>query len=340
MTRTRTLKADSPADLLAVVPYILGFHPEDSVVLLTVGDATHSLHARVDLPQEPEEIDLVVDNLTEAAGRNGLRQAALVLYCDDECLAEAVCAPLRERLHEVGVDVLGAVRADGSRWYPMNGCTDACCCEGTPYDVGSHRFTAQSVLEGQVTWRSRRELADSLVARDLDEVESVERAAGEAVERFKRVTRGTSAAGGTRPVRTYLVGEGRWLAERVRRFLADQVPLQTEEVGRLLVAMAPKEVRDVAWAEMTHANARLHVELWRDVTRRSPSDLVAAPAALLGFAAWLSGDGALAWCAVDRCQEAEPDYALAGLLTQALAGAVPPSSWEPFDPARLTLFAR
>jgi hypothetical protein len=42
---------------------------------------------------------------------------------------------------------------------------------------------------------------------------------------------------------------------------------------------------------------------------------------------------------VDRCQEADPDYRLAGLLTQALAGAVPPSTWEPLDRGVLTLFA-
>jgi hypothetical protein len=81
------------------------------------------------------------------------------------------------------------------------------------------------------------------------------------------------------------------------------------------------------------------VDLWRDVVRRAPLDLLAAPAALLGFAAWLSGDGALAWCAVDRCRQAEPGYSLAGLLADALAGAVPPSSWRPLGPDSLTLFA-
>ena len=70
--------------------------------------------------------------------------------------------------------------------------------------------------------------------------------------------------------------------------------------------------------------------------RRAPVHLRAAPAALLGFAAWLSGDGALAWCAVERAQEAEPGYGLAGLL-HALAGAVPPSAWEPLGPEHLTL---
>ena len=67
--------------------------------------------------------------------------------------------------------------------------------------------------------------------------------------------------------------------------------------------------------------------------------LRAAPAALLGFAAWLSGNGALAWCAVECAQEAEPGYTLAGLLSEALAGAVPPSAWRPL-PREQVVFIR
>ena len=74
---------------------------------------------------------------------------------------------------------------------------------------------------------------------------------------------------------------------------------------------------------MTRAVAPAHVGFWTDVVRRAPDDLLAAPAALLAFAAWLAGHGALAWCAVDRCQAVQPDYALAarvaGLLVDAVA---------------------
>ena len=65
-----------------------------------------------------------------------------------------------------------------------------------------------------------------------------------------------------------------------------------------------------------------------------------APAAtLLAFAAWLSGDGALAWCALDRARTADPDYSMAALVERALTCAVPPSSWEPLTEESLSLFA-
>ena len=70
------------------------------------------------------------------------------------------------------------------------------------------------------------------------------------------------------------------------------------------------------------------MRFWSDVVRRGPTPLLAAPAALLAFAAWQAGHGALAWCALDRCGEADARYPLAELVTHALERAVPPDVWE------------
>jgi hypothetical protein len=71
------------------------------------------------------------------------------------------------------------------------------------------------------------------------------------------------------------------------------------------------------------------VRVWRELVRRTPEELAAPVAGLLAFAAWLSGDGALAWCAVERALRADPDHTLARLVGRALEGAVPPSAWRP-----------
>jgi len=70
------------------------------------------------------------------------------------------------------------------------------------------------------------------------------------------------------------------------------------------------------------------VAFWTDVVRRAPPDLVAEPAAVLAFAAWLAGSGALAWCALDRCFAAAPGHTLGVLLARALQQAVPPTIWD------------
>ena len=338
MTTPKTLTAKNPGDLLALVPYSLGFHPEDSAVLLTLGGAERPFHARVDLPEDPAEVPDLVRYLTTAATRHGVHRAAVLAYTGDDARARRVAGPLAAGLERAGVDVPVVIRADGARWFCLGDDHD-CPADGTPYDLRHHPFTAEAVLDGRVTYASREELAASLVGTAPEEVAAVLRAADAARDRLVAACRHPLGPPAPERGRSHLVAEGRWVAERVGRFLEDGLRPGHEEVGRLLVALASIEVRDVAWSLMCRDNAARHVDLWRDVVRRCPDELLAPPAALLGFAAWLAGDGALAWCAVDRCHRADPDYSLARLLADALVGAVPPSSWRPLDRSELPLFA-
>ena len=332
MTDLPTVRATGPADLLALVPGFLGFHPEDSVVLITVGDARQPFHARVDLPGDPVGLEELTTYLTRVAVRGGVRTIAVVVYSDDHALAEDLVDDLAGRLGAEDVGVACAVRADGERWWVLGAVGGG---PGTPYDVSCHPLMAQAVVDGTVVHANRRELADTLVG-DPAGVEEVEAYVGDVLGRFDD-SRGRRLL--PADDRRDLVVEGRWVRHRVRRHLEDGLPLDASDVARLTVLfLVSVEVRDVAWAEMDHGNAARHVDLWRDVVRRTPPQLRAAPAALLGFAAWLTGNGALAWCAVDLAQETQPDYGLASLICQALSGAVPPSVWEPLSPDAVTLF--
>lgn len=332
----RTVRLRTPEDVLALVPTTLGFHPSDSLVVVTAG-AGRPFQARVDLPRDPfdtDELTEMTEFIVEVCARNGLRKAVVVVYSDDAVLGVAAYAALRERCDRAGVELALSIRTDGRRWFCLeDGCragAGGCPPEGTPYDVSAHALAAQAVLDGKVIQPSREALRDTLVGSDPDEVERVEAAVEAATRRL---------VGSSDSATRHLVEEGLWVRHRVRRHLQDREPLDTQDAGRMLAALVSLQVRDVAWAEMSHDTAGIHLELWRDLVRRCPLDLAAAPAALMAFAAWLAGDGALAWCAVERSQEAEPDYGLAGLVTQALAGAVPPDTWEPPDESTLTLFA-
>jgi hypothetical protein len=72
-----------------------------------------------------------------------------------------------------------------------------------------------------------------------------------------------------------------------------------------------------------HADA--HLRLWTDLTRRAQPGYVAAPASLLAFVAWQSGDGALANVALDRALADDPQYSMAQLLRQVITAGTPPS---------------
>jgi hypothetical protein len=99
----------------------------------------------------------------------------------------------------------------------------------------------------------------------------------------------------------------------------------TEHAAWLTVALRELRVRDDAWARMDPAHRDAHLRLWAHLTRLARPGYVAAPAALLAFVAWQSGDGALANVALDRALADNPRYSMATLLRQALDSGAPPS---------------
>lgn len=319
---TPTFRIRSEADVLALVPYTLGFHPVDSLVLITLDGAKHPFQARIDLPDDLDLLPEIADSVVSAALRNGAERALVVLYTDDECLAQATADATAALLDQAGVPVVLMIRADGSRWFRLG---DGSSAEGEPYDVLGHELTSRAVLDGKVTYRDRGELADSLSPVDPVTVEDVEaeHAALPALERTGQA----------------LLLETLWMREQVVALLDPPHVPDISTVARFLRALPVTDVRDLIWCDISRDNAESHSLLWREVVRRSPEHLVAPAAGLLAFSAWLSGDGALAWCAVDRCLCADPDHVLGQLVGQALTSAMPPSSWKPVDPTALGLFA-
>lgn len=283
-------------DVLAAVPVLLGFEPSESVVMLTFG-GRETFHARVDLPppDEPEGLDESVRLLLDPALAHGVAHVLFVVYSERQPLGDQVLARLAADFGAEGIAVVTGLRADGTRWFLPG-------APGVPYDVGAHPFRARSVWEGQVVSASREELAARL-----------------------QPTAGVAAvAAARRRVGAYDATE---VVATIWRAL-DRGRMDDEDLAGVLQGLRDLAVRDAAWASMTRDDAPAHVALWTDAVQRAPGDLVAAPAAILSLAAWLAGHGALAWCAVDRCVEHEPENSLANLVGDLLSNAVPPSTWE------------
>jgi len=306
------LTARSPEDLLAVVPLVLGFAPADSVVMLTFG-ARSTFHARIDLPG-PGDVPDAVEALLEPARRHRVARVVFILYSDDARLSRRVSRALCRDFTEAGIEVVESLRADGHHWHPLVPGRGTVPASGVPYDVSAHPFAAQAVFEGRVTHGSRSKLAATL-APEPELVAAVSAAADE-------------QPGAGPGVAVHVAADAAWVRSTVAHHVAAGTVPSDRDTARLLGLVRDLRLRDVAWSTITRGDARGHVGFWTELLRRSPADLVPAPAALLGFSAWLAGHGALAWCAVDACLEVDPDYGLADILTQLLGNAVPPTEWD------------
>lgn len=293
--------ARDASDLVAMVPLVLGFHPSASVVVLTFGAS--GFHARCDLPTEEGARAEVADLLARACLANAAERCAVLLYTEDHDLALAQGCATAAALLEVRVGIVDVVQVDARRWYlPLEGDVT-----GTPYDVRCHPFLARGVFEGRAVLPDRGELERSLHGGDPAERRELARLA----RAHRRADPDAEAA---------------WLRQRVATCPGTE-PLDTEEAARVLAAVVRGEVRDAAWVDLRRETAGRHLPLWTDLVRRSPQGLVPGPAAVLALAAYLSGDGALAWCALDRCLAVDPDHTLGRLVADALNAAVPPSAW-------------
>lgn len=332
-----TYTARTPVDLLALVPYVIGFHPEDSVVLLTFGGRgsggdPSSFHARVDLPVVEAEQRSVAAMLREVVARHEVQSVAVLIYSDDVAASALFGSLISAGLDRDGVQIVDVLRIDSDRFHVAEDPEDP----GIGYDLRSHPFTAQGVLEGRVVHENRTALRDSLIGTDAEDAQAVSDAATAFVDTFSVLRTSGQSLGEA------LAGQAGWLQEQIALHLADfetmRKPISSQEAARLLVLVSFEALREVAWAPMTRSTAAQHVELWRALVRRAPADLRAGASGVLAFAAWLAGDGALAWCALDRCLEAEPDDPLAQYVAALVESATPPSVWAPVPDHSLRIF--
>ena len=328
--------ARTPVDLLAVVPYAIGFHPEDSVVLLAFGPQApggarrvgESFHARVDLPLIEHQQREIAQVLREVVRRHRIGMVGLVLYTDDVAAAVLFADLLVPDLIRDGVAVVDVIRVAEDRFFAVDNPEDP----GTPYDLSTHPFTAEQVLTGRVVHENRAALVDSLIGTDVEDSEAVAAAADAVVDELLAAGHAHGELG------ELLVAEARWVQRKIRSFLRAPEPISASVAGRMLVLVAFDALREVAWAEMSRAESTLHVELWRDLTRRAPADLRSGVGGLLAFASWLAGDGALACCALERCFGENPDDRLAQHVAALIESATPPTVWSPIPETSLRLF--
>lgn len=297
------MRATCPEDLLAFVPVAIGFAPADSVVMLTV-EGSRPFHARIDLPDDEDDVDEVVEALLRPARQHGIARVVFVVYDDDTAVADETAWSLHVAFTEAGIEVFEVLRVHDDRYFAVLPGRAPAAYRGVPFEARHHPFAAHAVFGGRVTHDSREALAATLAS---DEVAA---------------SRVASALGSCPALLPHQI------RPLVTEHAGDRSATPPEVVAGLALSMRDGSLRDEAWRWLTRATAPSYVDFWTEVVRRSPAALVPGPASVLAFTAWLAGEGALAWCAVDRAREVEPEHSLAGLVADMLMSATSPDEWD------------
>jgi hypothetical protein len=314
-------RISGPAELIAAVPYLLGFHARDSLVVLGLRGTRLVVTARLDLADALHVP--TVDHTISAVVRGGSSAVIAAVYDEDAVPDSAVpeerpwwnlAERLARRTEVAGAEFRDALLVAGGRWWSL-WCADPTCCppEGTGLPEAPTTFAAAATYEGKVVLPDRAAVAALLEPLPEADRNRLRPALGEQ-ER--------AVVDGAGPQRDRETKRALFAAARASDAPAPWT-IDDADVLRLGVALTDTPIRDAAWLAVD--DGRLDGRgLWRELARRLPSPYDAAPLFLYGWAAWRAGDGTLAGMAAERAVASDRDYTAADLLMAAVHYGISP----------------
>lgn len=303
MPKTRaTLR--TPADAIALAPNILGFHPAESLVMFTFG-ATTPFHSRVDF--DPTDAGGAIASILAPAQKHLVREAVFVIYHDGPFPADAA-AQVVASFSDATILVRDLIHYDG-RSYATFADPDT----RVDVDLAAHPATLDAAFADRPAAPTRAEVAHS-----IDEGPNAIYA-GHIVTWCNL----TSPWGGL----THEERNTRAAATRA----AVGTDLSDDRLAWFVASLTQPGCRDSALTACFASDTLPTTLAWLVATARrvpnTPNQGSAHLLDLVGFAAWQSGNGALAWFAVDRSTHLNggTPTGMADLLTEVLESAAAPS---------------
>jgi Domain of unknown function (DUF4192) len=324
------VRIESTASLLAIIPYVLGFEPANSMVVIATQPCTGQimLTLRYDLPDptDPRNAADITTHAIEILTAQHARSAFAVGYGPGP-LVTPLAATLLAAAPPAGLEMREILRVQGKRyWSCLQSGQDGRQSEGTLFDTASHLAPTRLTAGDTRVLAGREELAASVAALGGKAGESMDRATRRAEQHAARLIRQAAESGQKAPARRPVADAGLdAVATAITRYRQTGRPVTDQEAAWLTIALRDLRVRDDAWARMDPAHQAAHLRLWTDLTRRARPGYVPASASLLAFVAWQSGNGALANVALDRALADDPHYSMATLLRQVINSGAPPS---------------
>ncbi|NUK56381.1 DUF4192 domain-containing protein [Streptomyces lunaelactis] len=344
-----------PSELADALPYMMGFHPNDSIVLVALHGSRGRFGGRLRLgiPRSPREWSPVAEQLAECliegSERRGSRPDGIVVFlCQDPAEGETSrlvmerLRPLVQRLRTAcgtfEVPVYEALCISGGRFWSYC-CPDARCCppEGNALALpGTSVMAAAAAYAGVQVRGSLREMEGRLAPWTTPAVADQEKAldtAGAAL--LPRILDGA----GREQVATETLALARRMMNRIAETprtggwaesdVADDRLIAHDEAAALILGLQDRETRDRAAEWMEGPDADPALRLWRAMARRCVgpySEHAAAPLTLAGWVAWSTGDETGARVALGLALSVDPEYVFARLLHQACNEGLDPET--------------
>ncbi len=314
----------SPHDLLAAVPFLIGYHPTDSLVIVSLKDDAIGMAMRVDYPADQKADDESYDLLIFHLVREGAQGALLVAYLpEDRSDGAEILSNIATALSRAEIPLRESLLIENGRWRSLI-CTDSDCCppEGRAMpEITTSRVAVEQVAQGRpMPFLDVEGLADSIaplpLSNDLDFLATVHSYVINPESEEIQTSQRTGATSVIDLVTRFVDGS------IGRDFDSDQ-----ELSARVIGSVGDIQVRDFALGSHDETSIDFYWAMWRYLTRIAPSGFVAPLASLLAALSYERGEGALAQRSLDRALADNPSYSLASLLRRVFSAGWPPESF-------------
>jgi hypothetical protein len=327
------LAISTPHDLLNAVPFLLGFHPSTSVVVISIrGESRRvGLTIRLDYPEADADLSQIADRLVDHLIDDGAEGALVVIYRDgvvDHRRDELIDA-LALMLDEHGLLLHDALLVSDGRWWSLID-TDTPIV-GTPVpDFSSSFVAAEHVLHGAaLPLEDEGAVRATLASHPSELADLLRRACANRRDAVNRETILEGDGNRMRTIRRRHIQQGADAVDRIFvRWLESPsiATLEFEDVAVMLIGMQDVHVRDYAMGIHDDHQVEIALALWRSLLPITPEGSIAPLATVLAAVAFESGDGVLAQRAIDRAFDDRQGYPMAALLRQAIEAGWAPSA--------------
>jgi hypothetical protein len=308
----------SAHDLITAVPFLIGFQPSNSLVMISVRNNAIGMAMRIDLPAslDSDEIDLLAHHFL----RDQADEALLLAYMPDgRSDGDSILISLSAGLMRNGIGTKESIVIGNGRYRSII-CRDPSCCSPAGTDmpaIEESQFAVEHVVAGiPMPFANIAELIGSIAADE----ESLSRSWAQEVELFRIHDDGSDLS----PLRRDGVDAMELLLDEFR---IGRGPTDRKLVARVIGRMSDVQVRDYALGTFSEDTFDLYFAMWRELLRLAPSGFVAPIACIVAAMSYESGDGALAHKALDRCLVDDEHYPLGALLRRVFNAGWPPESF-------------
>jgi hypothetical protein len=308
----------SPSDLLIAIPFLLGFTPANSLIVVSIKGQIVDLTMRSDFPPQDKYSEVADELLAQLSGHKA-DEILLVAYLSVELDFNSLF--LKQLFADLNksIPVRDFVVVSEERWRSLS-CVDDDCCpikgRALP-EISTSLLAAEEVAAGNLMpLQSEEELIASIAFAPSE----WDKGFAEAIDIHWNYLQ---TLGQKECSKAGVVS----LLKLISEFTAKGYVKDRQLVVEVFAALFDIQVRDFAIGAHGKQLLITHWNMWRWLLRMAPEKNVPSVSSIFAILSYERGDGALAHRALDRALANDSQYSLALLLRRTFSAGWPPEAF-------------